>query len=207
MNGASLRVALVDDDASVRRAPSRLLSASDMTVEAFASAPDFLESLTKPAPDCLVLDLQMPGMSGLELQRRAKHDPDGAWRGSGVVDGAVFGLLGLIVAFTFSGAISRFDVRRNLIIEESNAIGTAYLRLDLLPAQSQPPLRESLRRYLDSRIRVYERFPDIAAVKAELEMGKELQADIWAQARTAAERVASRHHARASGAQSDVRHR
>jgi hypothetical protein len=118
----------------------------------------------------------------LLARQRARRDPDGAWLGIGVVDGAVFGLLGLVVAFTFSGAASRFDVRRNLIVEEANAIGTAYLRLDLLPSQAQPALRQSFRQYLDSRISVYQRFPHIEAVQAEIEKGKQLQTEIWTRA-------------------------
>jgi hypothetical protein len=47
------------------------------------------------------------------------------------VEGAVFGLLGLLIAFTFSGAASRFDDRRALIVEEANDIGTAWLRVAL----------------------------------------------------------------------------
>ena len=58
--------------------------------------------------------------------------------GSGVIEASIFALLGLLVAFTFSGAEARFDTRRQLIVEETNAIGTAYLRLDLLPADAQP---------------------------------------------------------------------
>jgi hypothetical protein len=54
----------------------------------------------------------------------------------GVISG-IFALLGLLLAFTFSGAASRFDARRGLIIEETKAIGTAWLRLDLLPAAVQ----------------------------------------------------------------------
>ena len=65
--------------------------------------------------------------------------------GLGVVEGAIFGLMGLVIAFTFSGAASRFDARRQLIVEEANSIGTAYLRIDLLPEATQPPLREMLR--------------------------------------------------------------
>lgn len=115
-------------------------------------------------------------------RRRAKRDPDGAWFGVGVVDGAVFALLGLVVAFTFSGASSRFDSRRNLIVEEANAIGTAYLRLDLLPTPAQPALRRSFRQYLDSRISVYQTFPDVEAAKVALAHGKSLQGDIWTHA-------------------------
>ena len=96
-------------------------------------------------------------------RRRASHDPDGAWHGTGIVDGAIFGLFGLVIAFTFSGAASRLDARRNLIVEEVNAIGTAYLRLDILPVDAQPSLRDGFRRYLDARIEVYRKFPDMAA--------------------------------------------
>jgi hypothetical protein len=49
---------------------------------------------------------------------------------------AVFALLGLLIAFTFSNALSRFEVRRNLIVEEANNVGTAFLRIDLLPQGS-----------------------------------------------------------------------
>src|SRR6478609_1476462 len=51
---------------------------------------------------------------------------------------AVFALLGLMIAFSFSGALSRFDTRRAQVIDEANAIGTAYLRIDLLPVSAQP---------------------------------------------------------------------
>ena len=67
------------------------------------------------------------------LRRRAKA-AGGAVAGSGAMEGAVFALLGLLVAFSFSGAATRFDARRQLIVEETNAVGTAYLRLDLLPS-------------------------------------------------------------------------
>src|SRR3954468_23952855 len=50
---------------------------------------------------------------------------------------AVFALLGLLIAFTFSNGLSRFEVRRNLIVEEANDIGTAFLRIDLLPQAAQ----------------------------------------------------------------------
>ena len=65
--------------------------------------------------------------------------------GLGVVEGALFGLMGLVVAFTFSGAASRFDERRHLIVEEANDIGTAYLRLYLLPQVAQPQIRQMMR--------------------------------------------------------------
>ena len=117
--------------------------------------------------------------------RRMKDDAGTAGEGVGVVDGAVFALLGLLIAFTFSGAAARFDTRRQLIVEETNHIGTAYLRLDLLPAELQPALRESFRRYLDARIEVYRKLPDLAAAKQQLGQADELQKQIWRQAVTA----------------------
>ena len=66
----------------------------------------------------------------------------GVSKGIGAIDGAVFALMGLLTAFTFSGAASRFEARRHLITQEANDIGTAWMRLDLLPADVQPSLRE-----------------------------------------------------------------
>jgi hypothetical protein len=114
--------------------------------------------------------------------RRMKEDAGALGEGIGAVDGAVFALLGLLLAFTFSGASSRFDTRRQLIVEETNDIGTAYLRVDLLPVDLQPALRESFRRYLDMRIEVYRKLPDIAAAKDSLAKANELQKQIWRQA-------------------------
>lgn len=114
--------------------------------------------------------------------RRMKDDTGTTGEGFGVVDGAVFALLGLLIAFTFSGAALRFDTRRQLIVDETNAIGTAYLRVDLLPAALQPPLRESFRRYLDSRLAIYRKLPDVAAAKEELAKSNILQGELWRQA-------------------------
>src|SRR5262245_36707693 len=72
---------------------------------------------------------------------RISHDGEASSAGTGTIDGAIFGLMGLLIAFSFSGAASRFDGRRHLILEESNTIGTAYLRLDLLPAEAQAALK------------------------------------------------------------------
>ena len=129
----------------------------------------------------------------LEIGRRigARHlakDPEGAEAGVGTVEGAVFALLGLLIAFTFSGAASRFDTRRQLIIEETNDIGTAYLRLDLLSVDAQPGLREKFRQYVDTRLEVYRKLPDIAAAKEELAKANRLQVEIWRQS-VAASRV------------------
>lgn len=113
--------------------------------------------------------------------RRAK-DEEGPGAGFGAVEGAVFGLLGLLIAFTFSGAASRFDARRQLVGEEANDIGTAYLRIDLLPAQKQPAMRDLFRQYLDARLEVYKKVPDRQAVKAAMAKAEGLQKEIWTDA-------------------------
>jgi hypothetical protein len=114
--------------------------------------------------------------------RRLLEDPVGAREGLGVVEGAVFSLLGLLIAFTFSGAATRFDARRQLIVEEANDIGTAYLRIDLLPDSAQPALRDLFRRYVDARLAIYEKIPDIEAAKVELAKSQVLQQELWSNA-------------------------
>ncbi|MBI1818475.1 MAG: DUF4239 domain-containing protein [Deltaproteobacteria bacterium] len=125
----------------------------------------------------IVLSLEIGRRIG---RRRAKLSAEAA-TGLGAIDGAVFGLMGLVIAFTFSGAASRFDSRRHLIADEANAIGTAYLRLDLLPANLQPALRETFRRYVHSRLAVYQKLPDLQAAKEELATASNLQGEIWTQ--------------------------
>lgn len=125
-------------------------------------------------------------------QRRKAKEPAEDHAGFSAVQGAIFGLFGLLVAFTFSGAASRFDSRRQLINEEANAIGTAYLRLDLLPPGSQPGLRELFRQYLDSRLEVYRRMPDVPAAREELARSAAVQRQIWTQA-IAASRLPDSH--------------
>ena len=63
-------VSIVDDDPSVRNSARRLLRSSGLQAEAFASGDDFLQSEVIAKTDCLLLDVYMPGMDGLELQRR-----------------------------------------------------------------------------------------------------------------------------------------
>jgi hypothetical protein len=122
------------------------------------------------------------GALGRHLRRRrsALH-PDDTESSGGVIDGAVFALLGLIVAFSFSGAVSRFDERRHLTVEEANIIGTAYLRLDLLPPEAQPPLRDAMRQYLESRVLFYQALPDVDVAQQELVETQRLQKTIWSQ--------------------------
>jgi hypothetical protein len=111
--------------------------------------------------------------------KRIAAEGESASKGFGAVEGAVFGLLGLILAFLFSGALTRFDARRQLVVEEANDVGTAWLRVDLLPADAQPAMQDLFRRYLDSRIETYRKVPDLKAAQAEFARSQGLQAEIW----------------------------
>src|SRR5262245_37326309 len=104
--------------------------------------------------------------------------------GLGAVEAVAFGLLGLLLAFTFSGAAERLDTRRRQIVDEANAIGTAWLRLDVLPASAQPKLRDELRRYTDSRIAMYRTFSVVGvyAARAEFARTGALQSQLWTDA-------------------------
>ncbi len=117
---------------------------------------------------------------GLRIgRRRLAAEGERARTGLGPIEGAVFGLMGLMIAFAFHGAASRFDIRRGLVVEEANDIGTAYLRLDLLPAAAQPKLRELFRGYVDARVEVYRALPDAAAARDALVRADRLQREIW----------------------------
>ncbi len=112
-------------------------------------------------------------------QRLLSQDIEKVSGALSVVEGALFGLMGLVIAFTFSGAASRFDERRHLIVEEANDIGTAYLRLDVLAKESQPQIREMMRRYVDARIQTYRVLPDYDAALVQIAKANEIQREIW----------------------------
>jgi len=74
MTKSSPVVAIVDDDPSVLKALSRLLGTWSLVSRTFPSGAQFLASLVDDRPDCLILDLQMPGMTGLEIQRHLARE-------------------------------------------------------------------------------------------------------------------------------------
>jgi hypothetical protein len=109
------------------------------------------------------------------------RDSEKAAQSFGMVTASVFALLGLLIAFTFSGAYSRYETRRNLIIEEANAISTAYMRLDLLPAAAQTSLRAEFKRYVQNREAFIQALAGKEAVSDHLLAGQALQNRIWSE--------------------------
>jgi hypothetical protein len=124
----------------------------------------------------MILVLELGRRVGL---RRRAAEGDDRKVGLNTLKAAIFGLTSLILGFSFAGAMGRYDARRALILAEANTIGTAYLRIDLLPDEAQPALRDLFRRYVDSRLTAYRLLPDIAAALAEVERSKAIQASIW----------------------------
>jgi hypothetical protein len=116
---------------------------------------------------------------GFRAARWTHANPDDISEGVGTIEAAVFALLGLLLGFSFSGGTERLETRRALIVQEANAIGTAYLRLDLLQPDDQGPLRDLFRQYLDARIGAYAKLPDTTAADREFTRATEIQKQIW----------------------------
>jgi len=91
---------------------------------------------------------------------------------------ATLTLLALIVGFTFSMAISRYDQRKNYEESEANAIGTEYVRADLLPAANAAKVRELLEKYLKQRVLFYQGRDESQLSQVNVEMTK-LQTELW----------------------------
>jgi hypothetical protein len=92
--------------------------------------------------------------------------------------------MGLLIAFSFSGAEVRFETKRQLIVTETIAIQTAYLRIDLLPLSKQEPLRGIFRKYLDARLAFYRDIADQKEADVQMDRARASQRDVWAQAIT-----------------------
>jgi hypothetical protein len=73
----------------------------------------------------------------------------------GSLQGAVLGLLGLLLGFTFAMAVQRYDTRRDLVVQEANSIGTTFLRASFLPEPHHSEIEKLLRRYVDTRLEFY----------------------------------------------------
>ena len=133
---------------------------------------------------------------GYRFGRRRIERDGAASEGLGSIEGATFAMLGLLLGFAFSGALGRFDTKRDLIVQEANAIGTAYLRIDLAPMGDQPELRRLFREYLDARIRVYAAPGDDDATSRSIAAADAVQRRIWSAIVESANRDTSQNVAR-----------
>ena len=126
-----------------------------------------------------VIAMNVGYLAGLRVRGRLGEvaTPD-----MGATMGGLLGLLGLLLAFTFGMAGQRFDWRKTLVVEEANAIGTAWLRIDLIPEPQATQARIVLRDYTQARL-------DIATTAKRSEgivRSEKLQGDLWRIAAAAA---------------------
>ncbi len=105
------------------------------------------------------------------LEEEERHD-------FGIVQAATLTLLGLIIGFTFSMAVSRYDQRKNYEAEEANAIGTEYVRADLLPAADAARIRELLKSYVDQRVLFYSARNERQLTRINADTAR-IQTELW----------------------------
>jgi hypothetical protein len=102
------------------------------------------------------------------------------------IEGAILGLLALLIAFTFSMALSRFEVRRDAVVDEANAIGTTALRARLLPAPFNTDSLKLLRDYVQIRLDLTERIATAPEIATALARSNAIQEALWQQAKAVA---------------------
>jgi hypothetical protein len=115
------------------------------------------------------------GASFLMRQRKLEKD---VREDFGVILAATLTLLGLIIGFSFSMAMSRYDQRKNYEAAEANAIGTEYVRADLLPASDAAKVHALLRNYLDQRVLFY-MASDEQQIRQINASTAQLQTELW----------------------------
>ena len=112
------------------------------------------------------------------LRKHAQSFKQGERHDFNTVQAATLTLLALIIGFTFSMAITRYDLRKTLEEAEANAIGTEYLRADLLPSEIGSRTRELLRKYVDLRIGFYEGSKGRTATEIDAQTAS-VQSELW----------------------------
>lgn len=113
--------------------------------------------------------------AGFQIGRRKRGEDEGAL---GTVVGAGMGLLAFFLAFTFGIAATRFEARRQLVLDEANAIGTAYLRAELVADPQGSEIQKLLREYVDVRIQGAQ----AGGLDAAIARSEELHRELWAEA-------------------------
>jgi hypothetical protein len=122
---------------------------------------------------------------GISLRRRQRNMEEDMREDFGVILAATLTLLGLIIGFTFSMAISRYDQRKNYEEAEANAIDTEYVRADILPPADAAKVRALLRNYLDQRVLFYQTRDEHQLRQIDAKTAQ-LQTELWTAVQAAA---------------------
>jgi hypothetical protein len=116
---------------------------------------------------------------GLVLARFVQHRKEHLREPFGALQTALLGLVGLILAFGLSLAVGRYENRRTAVVDDANAIGTTYLRAQLLAEPQRTQSLERLVRYTDASIRLSDAVPKSAAARKAIAEGDRLQRELW----------------------------
>lgn len=168
--------------------------ALDLEIDLRSVRDDCMESTLYTTNETLIAGILLALLlaateAGFRIGRRDKSRIDEKTRSQiSVLQGSVLGVLGLLLGFTISMAVSRFESRKQIVLDEANAIGTAYLRTSLLPEPDRAYIAGRLRDYLDLRLE-YSRAGDdettlknADAVKMAREQLARVQNDFWTRA-------------------------
>jgi hypothetical protein len=139
---------------------------------------------------CVVAGLALEGGYRLGRWRHARA-PEEKETPVGAMVGSILGLLAFLLAFTFGLAATRFDARREVVLEEANAIGTTYLRARLLPEPQRTEATSLLREYVDARLPDIRQGNPSEIIAKVVARSEELQEQLWSQAVAAAEKNAT----------------
>jgi hypothetical protein len=132
-----------------------------------------------------LLSLWIAAWAGAWFRARRRDQADDSREDLAFIVGGALTLLGLIIGFTFSMAVGRYDQRKNYEEAEANAIGTEYVRADLLPAADATRVRALLKRYLDQRILFYTIRNEAQRRQIDAQTAR-LQTEMWSAVVTAA---------------------
>lgn len=117
---------------------------------------------------------------GLILGRARQTHHEGLKESSGVLQGALLGFMGLVLAFALSLALGRYDLRRAAVVDEANSIGTTYLRAQTLPEPERSRSLPLLVKYTDVELRLTDEVPGSTAADQTVADGAALQRQLWA---------------------------
>ena len=120
---------------------------------------------------------------GWQLGARTKGEVGGNFT---TLESAMLGLLALMLAFTFSMALSRFEARRDALLNEANSIGTTALRARLLPEPQRSETLKLLREYVQIRLDIVRRGTSLAELTPGIDRSNALQEALWQQAKAVA---------------------
>jgi hypothetical protein len=118
--------------------------------------------------------------AGLVLGHYSRQRSEHLREPLGVLQGALLGLVGLVLAFGLALAVGRYESRRAAVVDDANAIGTTYLRAQTLSEPIRTQSLVLLRRYADTSLRLSHAIPNSPAARQVIDNGDELQRQLWA---------------------------